>query len=109
MEYRKRVTTSLPEEEYSLLNYFAYCLYPPLYIAGPIVTFNDFVWQVRVVLSPRLTTNSYGSPLLYPGENNFRTSSASLSASSRWKVSFTRCMSLRSKIRQHGVATGRRI
>lgn len=24
----------------------AYGLYPPLYIAGPIMTFNDFLWQV---------------------------------------------------------------
>jgi hypothetical protein len=29
-----------------MLNFFAYCLYPPLYIAGPIITFNDFIWQV---------------------------------------------------------------
>jgi D-alanyl-lipoteichoic acid acyltransferase DltB (MBOAT superfamily) len=46
-DYRKRVSTSLPENEYSLLNFIAYCLYPPLYIAGPIMTFNDFIWQVR--------------------------------------------------------------
>nr|XP_018259356.1 glycerol transporter [Kwoniella dejecticola CBS 10117]OBR81514.1 glycerol transporter [Kwoniella dejecticola CBS 10117] len=45
--YRKRVTTSLPSEDYNFINYLAYCLYPPLYIAGPIMTFNDFVWQTR--------------------------------------------------------------
>ena len=33
-------------EHYSALNYVAYVLYPPLYIAGPIMTFNDFMWQV---------------------------------------------------------------
>jgi D-alanyl-lipoteichoic acid acyltransferase DltB (MBOAT superfamily) len=48
-DYRKRVSTSLPEDEYSLLNFIAYCLYPPLYIAGPIMTFNDFIWQVRLI------------------------------------------------------------
>jgi D-alanyl-lipoteichoic acid acyltransferase DltB (MBOAT superfamily) len=48
-DYRKRVSTSLPENEYSLLNFVAYCLYPPLYIAGPIITFNDFIWQVRLL------------------------------------------------------------
>lgn len=48
-DYRKRVSTSLPENEYSLLNFVAYCLYPPLYIAGPIITFNDFIWQVRLI------------------------------------------------------------
>nr|XP_019049776.1 glycerol transporter [Kwoniella bestiolae CBS 10118]OCF28706.1 glycerol transporter [Kwoniella bestiolae CBS 10118] len=46
-EYRKRVNTSLPSEHYSYINYLAYCLYPPLYIAGPIITFNDFIWQIR--------------------------------------------------------------
>ena len=46
-DYRQRVKTSLPEEEYSFANFVAYCLYPPLYIAGPIITFNDFMWQVR--------------------------------------------------------------
>jgi D-alanyl-lipoteichoic acid acyltransferase DltB (MBOAT superfamily) len=45
-DYRNRVTRSLTEEDYSLVNFLAYCLYPPLYIAGPIITFNDFVWQV---------------------------------------------------------------
>ncbi len=49
-DYRKRVTTSLPDEDYTLLDYLAYCLYPPLYIAGPIITFNDFVWQVSSYL-----------------------------------------------------------
>jgi len=49
--HRKRVSTSLPEEDYSLLNFIAYCLYPPLYIAGPIMTFNDFVWQVSWPIS----------------------------------------------------------
>jgi hypothetical protein len=45
-DYRKRVSTPLPEEDYSFVNYLSYALYPPLYIAGPIITFNDFVWQV---------------------------------------------------------------
>lgn len=45
-EYRKRVQTSAAEQDYSFINFMAYCLYPPLYIAGPIMTFNDFLWQV---------------------------------------------------------------
>lgn len=45
-EYRKRVQTSAAEHDYSFINFMAYCLYPPLYIAGPIMTFNDFLWQV---------------------------------------------------------------
>ena len=34
-------------DTYTYMNYVAYLLYPPLYIAGPIITFNDFMWQVR--------------------------------------------------------------
>lgn len=44
---RTRMSASVPESEYSLLNYIAYTLYPPLYIAGPIMTFNDFMWQLH--------------------------------------------------------------
>ncbi|WVQ81401.1 hypothetical protein IAT38_003525 [Cryptococcus sp. DSM 104549] len=65
-EYRKRVSTSLPEDSYSFLNYVAYCLYPPLYIAGPIMTFNDFAWQLRspVTISTR-TRISYAIRFIF--------------------------------------------
>ncbi|KAF8071525.1 MBOAT, membrane-bound O-acyltransferase family-domain-containing protein [Lyophyllum atratum] len=53
-EYRhKRTTThrerqeSHPTDMYSFINYVSYVLYPPLYIAGPIMTFNDYLWQHR--------------------------------------------------------------
>lgn len=45
--YRERVTMSLPLSEYSLTNFFAYAVYPALYIAGPIMSFNDFTHQLR--------------------------------------------------------------
>ncbi|ODQ66332.1 MBOAT-domain-containing protein [Nadsonia fulvescens var. elongata DSM 6958] len=35
----------LPVREYSLANLFSYSLYTPLYLAGPIITFNDFMRQ----------------------------------------------------------------
>jgi D-alanyl-lipoteichoic acid acyltransferase DltB (MBOAT superfamily) len=38
---------------YSYLNYLSYALYPPLYLAGPIMSFNDYVWQVGP-LTPRV-------------------------------------------------------
>ncbi|KAI0373624.1 MBOAT-domain-containing protein [Pilatotrama ljubarskyi] len=52
---RPRVPHSL--EFYCFLNYMAYVLYPPLYIAGPIMAFNDFTWQLRrpVPISSRST------------------------------------------------------
>ncbi|KAH9948606.1 MBOAT-domain-containing protein [Amylocystis lapponica] len=43
---KQRCITSHPLGAYSYKNYIAYVLYPPLYIAGPIVTFNDFIWQL---------------------------------------------------------------
>ena len=33
--------------DYSWQNYLAYVLYPPLYIAGPIITFNSFIEQIK--------------------------------------------------------------
>jgi hypothetical protein len=43
---RDRIDTPAHIEDYGLLNYLAYILYSPLYLAGPIVSFNDFVHQV---------------------------------------------------------------
>ncbi|KAF8311948.1 MBOAT-domain-containing protein [Clavulina sp. PMI_390] len=53
---RTRVSTAHPEAAYSFRNYLSYVLYPPLYIAGPIMTFNDFMWQVR---QPPTITRSF--------------------------------------------------
>ncbi|PCH42536.1 MBOAT-domain-containing protein [Wolfiporia cocos MD-104 SS10] len=44
---KQRTTTPHTSETYSYANYITYALYPPLYIAGPIMTFNDFMWQFR--------------------------------------------------------------
>ncbi|KAL3132194.1 hypothetical protein ABBQ32_008792 [Trebouxia sp. C0010 RCD-2024] len=38
---------SLPMVDYNLWAYLAYIYYPPLYIAGPICTFNAFAWQCK--------------------------------------------------------------
>lgn len=34
--------SSYPTSEYSFMNCLAYILYPPLYIAGPIISFNAY-------------------------------------------------------------------
>ncbi|TDL25763.1 MBOAT-domain-containing protein [Rickenella mellea] len=47
LEHKQRTSIGHPTEFYSFVNYIAYVLYPPLYIAGPIMTFNDFIWQHR--------------------------------------------------------------
>ncbi|KAF8533912.1 glycerol:H+ symporter [Trichophaea hybrida] len=49
-----RIDTPAKVEDYSLLNYLAYILYTPLYLAGPILTFNDFVHQLKYS-TPTLT------------------------------------------------------
>ncbi|KAM5544772.1 hypothetical protein V8D89_001670 [Ganoderma adspersum] len=43
-KHRPQVNHSL--KTYNYFNYCVYVLYPPLYIGGPIMTFNDFMWQV---------------------------------------------------------------
>jgi D-alanyl-lipoteichoic acid acyltransferase DltB (MBOAT superfamily) len=45
---RGRARTPLPAAaDYSLLPALAHALYPPLYLAGPLVTFQDYAWQLR--------------------------------------------------------------
>ncbi|ODV77836.1 MBOAT-domain-containing protein [Suhomyces tanzawaensis NRRL Y-17324] len=45
LDDRQRLTAPLPIVDYNWVNYFAYLTYTPLFIAGPIVTFNDFIYQ----------------------------------------------------------------
>ncbi|KAL9000697.1 MAG: hypothetical protein Q9169_000733 [Polycauliona sp. 2 TL-2023] len=51
---RDRVDLPAKTEDYSFRNYFAYVLYSPLYLTGPIVTFNEYISQVRY--TPRSIT-----------------------------------------------------
>ncbi|KAL9633582.1 MAG: hypothetical protein Q9204_003338 [Flavoplaca sp. TL-2023a] len=44
---RDRVDLSAKSEDYSFRNYFAYVLYSPLYLTGPILTFNEYISQQR--------------------------------------------------------------
>ena len=44
---RDRIGLPAKEDSYTFRNYIAYTLYAPLYLAGPILTFNDFVSQLR--------------------------------------------------------------
>ncbi|CCE65048.1 hypothetical protein TPHA_0J02280 [Tetrapisispora phaffii CBS 4417] len=44
---RERLIYPHPLEEYRFANYFAYITYAPLFIAGPIITFNDYVYQSK--------------------------------------------------------------
>ncbi|KAF9165643.1 glycerol transporter [Actinomortierella ambigua] len=44
---KDRVQAPAFTEDYNFINYLAYALYAPLYLAGPIMTFNDFISQLR--------------------------------------------------------------
>lgn len=44
---KSRAKTPHDPSTYTFANYLDYVLYPPLYIAGPIMGFNDWMWQVR--------------------------------------------------------------
>ncbi|KAI8624066.1 putative glycerol:H+ symporter [Xylariaceae sp. FL1651] len=44
---RDRVSIPAQPKDFSFRNYVAYAIYAPLYLAGPIITFNDFISQLR--------------------------------------------------------------
>ncbi|KAI9094552.1 MBOAT, membrane-bound O-acyltransferase family-domain-containing protein [Phlyctochytrium arcticum] len=44
---RARIETPHSSSTYNILNYYTYLFYVPLYLAGPIITFNDFMAQMR--------------------------------------------------------------
>ncbi|KAK8072494.1 glycerol: H+ symporter [Apiospora saccharicola] len=44
---RERVGIPAQAKDFSFRNYVAYAIYAPLYLAGPIMTFNDFISQLR--------------------------------------------------------------
>ncbi|KAI5475562.1 Glycerol uptake protein [Pseudohyphozyma bogoriensis] len=57
---RSRASTSHLLSEYSFTSYILYTLYPPLYLAGPIITFNSFISQLHNPPSiPRSTLFRY--------------------------------------------------
>ncbi|KAL8910374.1 MAG: hypothetical protein Q9171_004328 [Xanthocarpia ochracea] len=51
---RDRVDLPAKTEDYSFRNCFAYVLYSPLYLTGPILTFNEYISQLRY--APRSIT-----------------------------------------------------
>lgn len=44
---RDRVTIPAPARDFTFRNYLAYAIYAPLYLTGPILTFNDYISQQR--------------------------------------------------------------
>ncbi|PFH56790.1 hypothetical protein XA68_15985 [Ophiocordyceps unilateralis] len=55
---KERVSTGAEPGDFNFRNYVAYAIYAPLYLAGPILTFNDYVAQSRhraVTIEPART------------------------------------------------------
>ncbi|KAH9989366.1 MBOAT-domain-containing protein [Xylariaceae sp. FL0662B] len=52
---RDRVSIPAQPKDFSFRNYIAYAIYAPLYLTGPIITFNDFISQLRYK-SPSIET-----------------------------------------------------
>ncbi|KAK9466222.1 MBOAT, membrane-bound O-acyltransferase family-domain-containing protein [Lipomyces arxii] len=44
---RDRIEIGPPAADYNFVNYIGYLVYTPLYIAGPILTYNDFIYQSK--------------------------------------------------------------
>ncbi|KAI1821021.1 MBOAT, membrane-bound O-acyltransferase family-domain-containing protein [Xylaria intraflava] len=44
---RDRISIPAQSKDFSFRNYVAYAVYAPLYLAGPIITFNDYISQLR--------------------------------------------------------------
>ncbi|KAJ1798029.1 glycerol transporter [Coemansia sp. RSA 2399] len=61
-----RIEHSCVAADYSFANYWAYLMYPPLYLTGPIITFNNFIAQMRYPSQglSRKTTALYGVRLV---------------------------------------------
>lgn len=52
LDDRARLSAPLPLQDYSFSNYLAYLTYAPLFIGGPIITFNDYVYQASYFQAP---------------------------------------------------------
>lgn len=55
---KDRIETPCKRNDYSFFNYLAYSLYSPLYLAGPIITFNDFMSQVGQLRISKFVLNT---------------------------------------------------
>jgi D-alanyl-lipoteichoic acid acyltransferase DltB (MBOAT superfamily) len=51
---KQRGTMPHSEAWYGASMFVTYCLYPPLYLTGPTMTYNDFVCQARLTRAPQV-------------------------------------------------------
>lgn len=63
LDDRQRLVAPIPIEDYNAFNYIAYITYTPLFIAGPIVTFNDYMYQTDYETLP--SVKNYKRTFIY--------------------------------------------
>ena len=89
---RALTNTSHPHSLYSFPLYLAYTLYPPLYLAGPIITYNSFVSQLLSPLhtrpSPSAALTASSSALLSPSPSSAELAPASARERRRMLTSY---------------------
>lgn len=65
LDDRERLTAPLALNDYNFVNYIAYLFYLPLFIAGPIITFNDYIFQSNY--QPLASVLNYKRTAIYFG------------------------------------------
>lgn len=63
LDDKQRLVAPLPISDYNIVNYFAYLTYTPLFIAGPIITFNDYIYQSNY--QQLLSVKDYKRTIIY--------------------------------------------
>ncbi|CAG8672490.1 8728_t:CDS:2, partial [Paraglomus occultum] len=62
---KDRINAPCYKEDYNYIYYLSYILYAPLYLAGPIITYNNFISQLRYPCRPSFKSVSlYGIRLV---------------------------------------------
>lgn len=49
-------SASPSSSDYNFISYVSYCLYAPLYVAGPIISYDDYIAQSRAALRQKSTS-----------------------------------------------------
>lgn len=60
-----RVLKRLPLSEYTFVNFQVFALYIPLYLSGPIISFNDFMYQLKRPLFGKFSDYNFKSVIVY--------------------------------------------
>ncbi|KAI0295061.1 hypothetical protein B0F90DRAFT_1811558 [Multifurca ochricompacta] len=85
---KKRAAVFRPRATYTFRNYLGYALYAPLYIAGPIITFNEFMWQDIALLIMKILIHAMHVVAIKDANAWSRMTPAQLSMVGFWNLIF---------------------